>query len=64
MKTRKLLTGEIAREFDKTVTLQIKTRCPAKWKLTDLETGEEYMGYDTKGEYYWKPINAAKDSDA
>jgi hypothetical protein len=61
MKTRQLQNGDVVKEFDKPVTLQIKTKCPAKWKLTDLETGEEYIGYDTQGQYYWRPLN---DEDA
>jgi hypothetical protein len=30
--------------FDKPVDLVIHTKAPGKWKLTDLETGEEYLG--------------------
>ena len=30
--------------FDKPVDLIIHTKCPEKWKLIDLETGEEYLG--------------------
>jgi hypothetical protein len=30
--------------FDKPVELIIHTKAPQKWKLTDLETGEEYLG--------------------
>jgi hypothetical protein len=30
--------------FDKPVDLIIHTKCPEKWKLVDLETGEEYLG--------------------
>jgi len=30
--------------FDNPVDLIIHTKCPKKWKLTDLETGEEYLG--------------------
>jgi hypothetical protein len=30
--------------FEKPVDLVIHTKCPEKWKLIDLETGEEYLG--------------------
>jgi hypothetical protein len=30
--------------FEKPVDLIIHTKCPEKWKLVDLETGEEYLG--------------------
>lgn len=56
MKTRKLLDGSEVLELTNPVTLQIKTKCPAKYKLTDMETGQTYIGYDTEGKYFWKPI--------
>lgn len=30
--------------FEKPIELIIHTKAPGKWKLTDLETGEEYLG--------------------
>ena len=30
--------------FEKPVDLIIHTKAPGKWKLVDLETGEEYLG--------------------
>jgi len=39
-----LLDGSEADSFDKPVGLVIHTKAPGKWKLTDLETGEEYLG--------------------
>jgi hypothetical protein len=37
--------------FDKPVDLVIHTKAPGKWKLTDLETGEEYLGSEI-GTYF------------
>lgn len=39
---RKLKNGEEARELDSSVQLIIKTRCPKKWIIEDLETGQRY----------------------
>ena len=44
MKKRKLKFGAEVPELERTVELVVKTKCPAKWKLVDLETGEEYIG--------------------
>ena len=41
---RVLKNGLEADSFDKPVDLIIHTKCPEKWKLIDLETGEEYLG--------------------
>lgn len=42
--TRKLLDGTRAEELEFPVTLTVYTKCPSKYKLIDLETGEEYIG--------------------
>lgn len=60
MKTRTLLDGSKILELENPVTLQIKTKCPAKYKLIDMETGQIYIGYDTEGKYFWKPIGVDK----
>jgi|TARA_B110000495_G_C22710675_1_gene417945 hypothetical protein len=57
-KDRILLDGTTAPEFVNRVDLIVRTKCPSKYKLVDLETGEEYIGqciteYDTN---YWKRI--------
>lgn len=39
-----LKDGSEADSFDKPVELVIHTKAPGKWKLVDLETGEEYLG--------------------
>ena len=57
---KKLLDGTEVPAFDIPVILTVKTKCPAKWKLTDLESGIEYTGQlpDEKGEDHWKRIDA------
>jgi len=57
MKIRKLKSGDIVQELDKAVTLEVYTRCPEKYKLTDMETGEEYVGYATDGKNSWRKLN-------
>jgi hypothetical protein len=44
MSKRILKDGSEVDSFDKPVDLVIHTKAPEKWKLTDLETGEEYLG--------------------
>jgi hypothetical protein len=44
MNKRILKDGSEVESFDKPVELIIHTKAPGKWKLTDLETGEEYLG--------------------
>lgn len=57
MKTRKLKSGFEVLELEKPVILQIKTKCPNKWKLIDLETGEEYIGnIPEENVMYWKKL--------
>jgi len=41
---RKLLDGTEVNEYDKATTLKVYTKCPEKYKLIDMETGEEYIG--------------------
>ena len=54
---RKLTTGLEVPELDQAVTLTIKTKCPAKWVLFDMETGETYSPYDTPGPLQWKKVD-------
>lgn len=44
MSKRILNDGSEAESFDSPVDLVIHTKCPEKWKLIDMETGEEYLG--------------------
>ena len=41
-KYRSLVNGEKAKELDSPVQLIIKTKCPTKWIIEDLETGQRY----------------------
>ena len=41
---RKLNDGSEVKELTQAVTLSVYTKCPQKWKLIDMETGEEYVG--------------------
>ena len=53
-KKRKLLDGSEVNDYDYPIDLIIHTKAPGKWKLIDLETGQEYLGsdisHDTFGE--------------
>jgi hypothetical protein len=44
MNKRILKDGSEVDSFDAPVELIIHTKAPEKWKLVDLETGEEYVG--------------------
>jgi len=41
-KYRKLKNGERAEELEISIKLIIKTKCPTKWIIEDLETGQKY----------------------
>ena len=59
--TRKLLNGNVVEEFDTAIDLTIHTKCPEKWLLIDLETGQEYMGSEKPNLYgKWKRIKNAE----
>jgi hypothetical protein len=54
---RKLLSGEEVPEYENAVDLTIHTKCPEKWLLIDLETGQEYRGSEKPNLYgKWKRI--------
>jgi|TARA_R110000782_G_scaffold2790_7_gene10495 hypothetical protein len=58
---RILLDGTIVPAFDIAVELRVVTKCPSKYKLTDMETGEEYVGNIpnvSPNHYFWKRLNA------
>jgi hypothetical protein len=44
MKKRILKDGSSVDDFDQPIDLIIHTKAPGKWKLIDLETGQEYLG--------------------
>jgi D-lyxose ketol-isomerase len=56
-KIRKLKFGTEVPELEQSVVLEVKTKCPNKWKLVDLETGEEYIG-TVPGEHhmFWRKV--------
>ena len=41
-KQRTLTNGEKVNELDTSVQIIIKTKCPTKWIIEDLETGQRY----------------------
>jgi hypothetical protein len=55
-KTRKLKDGTYIDELNEPVTLTVYTRCPEKYILLDMETGQKYVGRVTKGKSSWKKI--------
>jgi hypothetical protein len=59
---RKLLNGEYVEETAEAVDLTIHTKAPSKWKLIDMETGQEYVGSPTITEYgKWIRIKDSND---
>ena len=56
---RKLLDGTKVPEFDMRIELKVRTKCPSKYKLIDLETGAEYIGKLPTEEdpHYWRRTN-------
>lgn len=51
---RKLLNGETVEDFDSPIDLIIHTKCPSKWLIIDMETGEEYVGSDIPHPKFYK----------
>lgn len=56
--TRKLLDNTEVEEFEFPVTISVYTKCPEKYKLIDMETGEEYIG-QRHHKKSWKRIKDA-----
>ena len=48
-KYRNLKNCEKAEELDLPINLIIKTKCPTKWIIEDLETGQRYKALQIKG---------------
>lgn len=46
------MDGSEVESFDEPVDLIIHTKAPGKWKIIDLETGEEYIGISEKNEKF------------
>ncbi len=61
-KTRTLLDGNDVPELDKAVTLEVYTKCPEKYMLIDMQTGERYIGhYDPDaGPSHWEKIETCR----
>ena len=56
---RKLKDGTQAKELEENITLKVYTKCPSKYKLIDMETGEVYIGQDPRyNNHHWKEIDA------
>lgn len=58
MNTRTLIDGKEVQDFDTAITLEVYTKCPEKWMLIDMQTGEKYIGQlpsDTN--QYWSKVN-------
>lgn len=54
---RKLLDGTEVQELLEPKTLTVYTKCPEKYRLVDMETGEIYIGRDTDGRQHWKKLD-------
>lgn len=46
-KVRILINGDTVEELEKSINLIIKTKCPKKWIIEDLETGQRYRANGT-----------------
>ena len=56
MHFRKLKNGEECEDLDSPIVLIIYTKSPNKYKLIDLETGEEYIGCKKGNPSYHKSL--------
>ena len=57
-KVRTLKSGKRVNELEEAITLKVYTKCPEKYMLTDMETGEVYIGYPTEGSSSWRKISS------
>lgn len=58
MNTRTLINGTEVPELDIPIVLTVKTKCPWKYKLIDMETGQVYIGRMAQaGELDWIKFN-------
>lgn len=64
IKKRKLLDGSEVNDYDYPIDLILHTKAPGKWKVVDLETGQEYLGseitHGTFGEILRTKVNNGK----
>jgi len=60
--TRKLLDGREVVELEEPMSLSVITKCPEKWILQDVETGQIFQGsLDTEVGKQWKEIAVVND---
>lgn len=52
IKKRTLLDGSEVDEYEHPIDLILHTKAPRKWKLIDLETGQEYLGSEISHETF------------
>ena len=57
---RKLLNGKEAQELECAITLKVYTKCTNKYKLIDMETGEEYIG-NVSEDSHWTKVKSSSD---
>ena len=63
-KPRNLINGKKAKSYPDPIDLVVHTRAPEKWKLIDLETGQEYIGTAEPNEYgCWVRVKDREYSD-
>jgi hypothetical protein len=48
---RKLINGTEIESYSAPIDLTIHTKAPGKWKLIDMETGQEYIGQSATNQY-------------
>ena len=60
--TRKLLDGRQVVELEEPMSLSVTTKCPEKWILQDIETGQIYQGsLDETPFQQWKLITTIEE---
>lgn len=59
-KVRTLINGRTVPALAEPVTLTIHTKCPEKWMLLDMETGERYITHKDleAGPKQWRKVVA------
>jgi hypothetical protein len=55
---RKLLDGSAVDSLESPVQLVIHTKAPQKWKIIDMETGEEYIGSEISHPVFSKTLKS------
>lgn len=48
---KRLLDGTEIESYENAIDLTIHTKSPGKWKLIDMETGQEYIGSAKSNKY-------------